>query len=68
MQDGRGASSYIQGFLDVFSTEKNVLCLGEIPHLQASHSIQLASLQEMLIQPLLKKRLWQFMQNKMKES
>lgn len=68
MQDGRGASSYIQGFLDVFSTEKNVLCLGEIPHLQASHSIQLASLQEMMSQPLLKKRLWQFMQNKMKES
>ena len=67
MQDGRGAASYVQGFLDALSAEKNVLCLGGIPHLQSSKSIQLASLQDMLDQPLLKKRLWQFMQNKTKD-
>ena len=67
MQDGRGAASYVQGFLDAVSAEKNVLCLGEIPHLQSSEYIQLASLQDMLDQPLLKKRLWQFMQNKTKD-
>ncbi|OTG90735.1 hypothetical protein [Acinetobacter sp. ANC 3813] len=67
MQDGRGAASYVQGFSDALSADKNVLCLGDIPHLQSSSSIRLASLQEMLDQPLLKKRLWQFMQNKIKE-
>jgi len=65
--DGRGASSYVSGFLDAISTEKNILCLGQIPHLTSSAHIQLASLQEMVEQPLLKKRLWQFMQNKIKE-
>ena len=67
MQDGRGAASYVQGFLDAVSAEKNVLCLGEIPHLQSSEYIQLASLQDTLDQPLLKKRLWQFMQNKIRD-
>lgn len=67
MQDGRGAASYVQGFADAFSMEKTVLCLGEVPYLQSSRSIHLASLQDMLDQPLLKKRLWQFMQNKIKE-
>lgn len=67
MQDGRGAASYVQGFLDALSAEKNVLCLGGIPHLQSSKCIQLASLQDMLDQPLLKKRLWQFMQNKIRD-
>ena len=67
MQDGRGAASFVQGFTDALSADKNVLCLGNIPHLQSSSSIRLASLQEMLDQPLLKKRLWQFMQNKIKE-
>lgn len=66
MQDGRGAASYVQGFADALSTDKNVLCLGEVPHLQSSF-IRLASLQEMIDQPLLKKGLWQFMQNKIKE-
>lgn len=67
MQDGRGAESYVSGFIDAMSAEKNILCLGQIPYLTSSKSIQLASLQEMLEQPLLKKRLWQFMQNKTKE-
>ena len=63
-QDGRGVSVYIQGFIDAYSTDKNVLVLGEIPHFNHSKIIQLASLQEMLDQPILKKRLWQFMQTK----
>ncbi len=67
MQDGRGAGAYVQGFIDAFSADKNILCLGDIPHLQSSHAIQLASLQDMLDQPLLKKRLWQFMQNQNRE-
>lgn len=67
MQDGRGAASYVSGFLDAIAIEKNVLCLGDIPHLTSSKCIQLASLQAMLEQPLLKKRLWQFMQNTIKE-
>jgi len=64
LQDGRGVESYIQGFLDMMSLEKNIISLGSIPHVTHSKMIQLASLQEMLDQPLLKKRLWQFMQNR----
>ncbi|OTG83149.1 hypothetical protein B9T27_07435 [Acinetobacter sp. ANC 4648] len=62
-QDGRGASLYIQGFLDALTQDKQVLALGEIVHLHDQKIIALAGLQEMLDQPLLKKRLWQFMQN-----
>lgn len=61
-QDGRGVSMYIQGFLDALRQDKVVLSLGEIPHLHNADIIQLASLQEMLQQPKLKRRLWQFMQ------
>lgn len=64
LQDGRGVESYIQGFLDMMSLEKNVIFLGSIPHVTHNKMIQLASLQEMLDQPILKKRLWQFMQNR----
>ncbi|RKG29457.1 hypothetical protein [Acinetobacter tianfuensis] len=68
-QDGRGASSYVSGFIDAMREgNKNVLCLGSIPHLASSDYIQLASLQEMLQEPRLKKRLWQFMQNKPKDT
>jgi len=42
--------------------DKDLIALGEIPHLQQADLHQLASLQEMLDQPILKKRLWQFMQ------
>lgn len=64
MQDGRGVESYIQGFLDMMSMEKNIIFLGSVPYVHPVKMIQLASLQEMLEQPILKKRLWQFMQNK----
>lgn len=65
VQDGRGVGSYVQGFVDVQGTDKNILILGEVPHLIHPKMIQLASLQEMLDQPILKKRLWQFMQPRM---
>ncbi|OAL81741.1 hypothetical protein AY606_02585 [Acinetobacter sp. SFB] len=61
-QDGRGAESYVQGFIDAISTDKNIIFLGQFPYFNHSKSIHLAGLQEMLGQPLLKKRLWQFMQ------
>ena len=61
-QDGRGAGSYVQGFLDAASVDKNIIFLGQFPYFQHANSMQLAGLQEMLDQPLLKKRLWQFMQ------
>ncbi len=64
LQDGRGAASYVQGFIDAISLDKNVICLGDIPHLEHAKVYPLASLQQMIEQPLLKKRLWQFMQNK----
>ncbi|WP_313035384.1 hypothetical protein [Acinetobacter sp.] len=61
-QDGHGAESYVQGFLDGMSADKNIIFLGQCDYFKHSKSINLASLQEMLDQPLLKKRLWQFMQ------
>ena len=63
MQNGRGASSYARGFIDSMLMERNLLLLGDISHLQHEKAIQLASLQDMLDQPLLKKRLWQFMRS-----
>ena len=68
LQDGRGVESYIQGFLDMMSLGKNIISLGSIPHVTHNKMIQLASLQEMLDQPILKKRLWQFMQNRPENS
>lgn len=64
LQDGYAVESYIQGFLDVISMDKNILTLGGIPHYQKSNITHLASLQEMLDEPLLKKRLWKFIQTK----
>lgn len=61
-QDGHGAESYVQGFLDAISADKNIIFLGQCAYFKHSKSINLAGLQEMLDQPLLKKRLWQFMQ------
>ncbi|TCB55880.1 hypothetical protein [Acinetobacter terrestris] len=61
-QDGRGAESYVQGFIDAISADKNIIFLGQFPYFNHSKSIHLAGLQEMLDQPLLKKRLWRFMQ------
>ncbi len=64
-QDNRGVGCYVQGFIDAIAYEKSVLSLGDIPYLNHSKVIRLASLQEMLDKPLLKKRLWQFMYKKM---
>ena len=61
-QEIRGLSSYIQGFLDAHATQKKILCLGELNFIQHSNIINLASLENMLAQPLLKKQLWQLMQ------
>lgn len=62
-QDGKGASMYVQGFTDALKQERKVLSLGQLAHVNHVEIIQLASLQEMLDQPILKRRLWQFMQN-----
>lgn len=64
-QDNRGVGCYVQGFIDAIAYEKSLLSLGDIPYLNHSKVIRLASLQEMLDKPLLKKRLWQFMYKKM---
>ncbi|MGB5887852.1 MAG: hypothetical protein WBG77_14205 [Acinetobacter venetianus] len=61
-QESRGLSSYIQGFLDASANNKKILCLGQLDFLQHSNLLYLASLEEMIAQPLLKKRLWQLMQ------
>lgn len=61
-QESRGLSSYIQGFLDATATQKKILCLGQLDFIQHSNILHLASLEEMLAQPLLKRRLWQLMQ------
>lgn len=61
-QESRGLSSYIQGFLDATATGKKILCLGQLDFIQHSNILHLASLEEMLTQPLLKRRLWQLMQ------
>ena len=64
LQDGRGAAMYIQGFVDALRQERKVISLGQLPYLNNTEMFELASLQEMIEQPLLKRRLWQFMQNK----
>ena len=63
VQDGRGAKSYIAGFIEAQSADRHVIYLGDIPHYQHEKAMQLASLQQMLEQPLLKRRLWQLMRN-----
>jgi hypothetical protein len=64
LQDGYGVNNFIQGFMDSIALDKTVLALGNIPHYQKSNITYLANLQEMLEEPLLKKRLWSFIQNK----
>lgn len=61
-QESRGLSSYIQGFIDASATNKKILCLGQLDFIQHSNILHLASLEEMIAQPVLKKRLWQLMQ------
>ena len=62
LQDGIGVENYVQGFVDVLSTDKNMLILGQLPHFRSEQCLHLASLQEMLDQPLLKKSLWDAIQ------
>jgi hypothetical protein len=64
VQDGRGVESYIQGFLDGMSHDKNIIFLGTVPHLSNSKITQLASLLDMLDRQIIKKRLWQFIQSR----
>ena len=61
-QESRGLPSYIQGFLDANAMNKKILCLGHLDFIQHSNILHLASLEEMIAQPLLKRRLWQLMQ------
>ena len=64
MKDGHGVENYIQGFVDMMTSEHQIMSLGTIPHWKNSMVMNLASLQEMLDNPLLKRRLWNFIQNK----
>ena len=61
-QDGRGAAMYIQGFINGLAQDKPIISLGPIPHLSDGRVQCLASLQQMLEQPMLKRDLWQAMQ------
>ena len=61
-QESRGLPSYIPGSLDATSMNKKILCLGHLDSIQHSNILHLASLEEMIAQPLLKRRLWQLMQ------
>ena len=63
LQDESGAQSYMQGFLDAHSVDKQLIVLGDLPYTHHK-MLKLASLEEMLAQPILKKRLWQFIKNK----
>lgn len=63
LQDGRGAKTYIQGFLDAICAEKTKICLGPLPHINDHAVLELVSLQGMLEQPMLKAKLWEMMQN-----
>ena len=64
IQDGRGVEQYLQGFIDAYGVEKQLICVGEIPHLNMDQCTVLASLQQMLEQPTLKRNLWQVMLTK----
>ncbi|MEQ1411590.1 hypothetical protein [Acinetobacter indicus] len=64
LQDGRAVSVYVQGFLDAIALEKKIIVLGQLPHVQLTQATALPTLAEMLEQPLLKKQLWQAMQDK----
>lgn len=62
LQDGIGVENYVQGFVDVLSADKKMLILGQLPHFKSEQCLHLASLQEILDQPLLKKSLWDAIQ------
>ena len=62
LQDANGAQSYLEGFLDAHSVAKPLLSLGQLPYLYQKAQ-QLPSLDDMLLQPSLKKQLWQQIYN-----
>lgn len=64
MNDGHGVENYIQGFIDSIAVDKKVIVLGKLPHSFNSDVMCLATLADMLKEPLLKRRLWNFIQNK----
>lgn len=63
LQDGRGVPVYIQGFVDALKVDKQILSIGKISYAKIDHIIELPDLQQMLDQPLLKRKLWAYMQN-----
>lgn len=63
LQDPQGAYSYMQGFLAVHGLDKQLLVLGELPYMP-QQSRKLPSLDDMLAQPILKKQLWNALNNK----
>lgn len=63
LQDPQGAYSYMQGFLAVHGLDKQLLVLGELPCMP-QQSRKLPSLDDMLAQPILKKQLWNALNNK----
>lgn len=62
LQDTAGLSDYVQGFLDVVAAEKTIFCFGSLPAGLTLEHQQLASLADMLQQPLLKQQLWKLIQ------
>lgn len=61
LQDGRGVSAYIQGFVDALAIDKKTVVLGDITPTNLNVFEKLPSLQEMLDEPLLKRQLWNLM-------
>lgn len=63
LQEPSGLQDYLQGFFDVVAAEKSIFCLGELPVSFKLSCQTVASLQDMLQQPLLKQQLWKLIQH-----
>lgn len=63
LQEPSGLQDYLQGFFDVVAAEKSIFCLGELPVSFKLSCQAVASLQDMLQQPLLKQQLWKLIQH-----
>lgn len=62
LQEPSGLQDYLQGFFDVVAAEKSIFCLGELSVSFKLSCQAVASLQDMLQQPLLKQQLWKLIQ------
>ncbi|WP_111891943.1 hypothetical protein [Acinetobacter sp. MB5] len=62
LQDASGLGDYVQGFFDVIAAEKTIFCLGDLPTGLTLELEHVASLADMLQQPLLKQQLWKLIQ------